>query len=87
MYIDDVLTWGQILEEHNTRLKAALDLVRANRLKLNACKYEFRKTEITFLSEKLTCEGLQIDQSKVKAIKNMPPPTNQEGVQRFLSMV
>jgi hypothetical protein len=77
VYID-VLIWGQILEEHNTRLKAALDPATANGLKLNADKCEFRKTEITFLGEKLTCEGIQIDQSKLTAIKNMPPPTSGE---------
>ena len=87
VYIDDVLIWGQTLEEHDTRLKTALDQARVNGLKLNADKCEFRKTEITFLGEKLSCDGVQIDQSKVAAIKNMPPPTDKEGVQRFLGMV
>lgn len=87
VYIDDVLIWGQTLEEHDTRLKSAPNQARVNGLKLNADKCEFRKTEITFLGEKLSCDGVQIDQSKVAAIKNMPPPTDKEGVQRFLGMV
>lgn len=82
MSIDDVLIWSQTFEEHNARLKAALDLTRDNGLNINTDKWEFKKTQITFLGEKLTCEGVQIDQSKVTAIKNMPPPTDQEGVQR-----
>ena len=52
IHIDDVLIWGQTLEEHDTRLKSALDQARVNGLKLNADKCEFRKTEITFLGEK-----------------------------------
>ena len=87
MSIDDVLIWRQTVEEHNTRLKTALDLTRDNGLKRNTDKWQFRKTQITFLGDKLTCEGVQIDESKVTAIKNMPPPTDQEGVQRFLDVV
>ena len=51
-------------------MKAALDLARANGLQLNADNCKFRKTEISFLGEKLTCEGVQIDQSKLTAINN-----------------
>lgn len=87
VYIDDVLIWGNTLEEHNRRLKLALDTARASGLKLNANKCQYRQTEITFLGEKLTQEGVMIDESKVTAIKNMPPPTDKEGVQRFLGMV
>lgn len=35
----------------------------------------------------LTAEGVQISESRVKAIHNMPPPTDKEGVQRFLGMI
>lgn len=87
VYIDDVLIWGNSLEEHNERLKLALEAARASGLKLNADKCQYRQTEITFLGEKLTQEGVQIDESKVTAISNMPAPTDKEGVQRFLGMV
>lgn len=50
-------------------------------------KCEFRKTKITNLGKVLTVEGVQICQSRVTAIKNMPPPTDKEGVQRFLGMI
>ena len=84
VYIDDILIWGRTIEEHDQRLKMALDTARANGLKLNAGKCQYRQTDITFLGKKLTQEGVEIDQNKVAAIKNMPPPTDKEGIQRFL---
>lgn len=35
----------------------------------------------------LTAEGVQISQRRVTAIKNMPPPADKEGVQRFLGII
>lgn len=87
VYIDDILICGATIEEHDARLAQALEAARSHGLKLNEKKCEFRKTEITFLGEVLTAEGVQISQSRVTAIKNMPPPTDKEGVQRFLGMV
>lgn len=87
MYIDDILLCGSTMEEHNEILKIVLDAARANGLKFYANKCQYRQTEITFLGEKLTQAGVEIDQDKVIAIKNMPPPTNKEGVQRFLGKV
>ena len=87
VYIDDILISGSTIEEHDARLAQALEAARSHGLKLNAKKCEFRKTKITYLGEVLTAEGVQISESRVKAIKNMPPPTDKEGVQRFLGMI
>ncbi|KAF7642297.1 hypothetical protein LDENG_00260700 [Lucifuga dentata] len=87
VYIDDIFIWGKTFKEHDNRLKQALNAARANGLKLNAEKCEFRKAEITFLGDKLISTGVQIDQGKVSTINNMPPPTDKQAVQRFLGMV
>lgn len=86
VYTDDILITGSTIEEHDARLAQALEAARSNGLKLNEKKCEFKKTEITYLGELLTVEGVQIFKSRVTAIKNMPPPTEKEGVQRFLGM-
>lgn len=75
------------MEERDARLAQALEAARSHGLKLNAKKCEFRKTKITDLGKVLTVEGVQICQSRVTAIKNMPPPTDKEGVQHFLGMI
>lgn len=87
VYIDDILITRSTMEEHDARLAQALEAAQSHGLKLNAKKCEFRKTKITYLGEVLTAEGVQIGQSRVTAIKNMPPPTDKEGVQRFLGMI
>lgn len=83
VYIDDILISGSSLEEHDARLAQALEAARTHGLKLNAKKCEFRKTKITYLGEVLTAEGVQISESRVKAIQNMPPPTDKEVYSAF----
>ena len=36
---------------------------------------------------KLSDQGIQADEEKVKAIKAMPEPEDKKGVQRFLGMI
>lgn len=51
VYIDDILIWGSTIEEHDQRLKMALDVARTSGLKLNAGKCQYRQIEITLLGE------------------------------------
>lgn len=39
--------------------------------------------KITYLGE----VGVQISLNRVTAIKNIPPPTDKDGIQRFLGMI
>lgn len=58
---DDVLVWGTTVDEHDKRLKQALDRSRQSGLKLNASKCEFRVTEVTYLGDRLSAAGVQPD--------------------------
>ena len=55
-------------------------------LHLNIKKCEFRVDKISFVGNVFTSDGLQVDPEKVKAIREMPTPTNKQEVQRFLGM-
>ena len=54
---------------------------------LNADKLHLRQTSVPFIGHVATDEGLKPDQAKVKAIADMPAPTDVAGVHRFLGMV
>ena len=86
-YEDDLCVWSETIEEHCTRLKTVFEKARKCGLKFNAKKCEFLKEQITYLGHILTKDGVSVDPSKVSAIKEMPSPTNKQGLQRFLGMV
>ena len=79
--------WGASKEQHDKRLKRALEIVKASGLKLNAKKCTFRATELTYLGEKLTRNGVKPDPEKVAGINNMTIPVKKEDLQRGLGMV
>ena len=87
VYIDDIMIWGSTAKEHNDRLSRVLERIQKFGLKLNKNKCEFGVTEILFLGDKLSSQGVQPDQEKIKAIQNMPRPTDKTGVLRIMGMV
>ena len=55
--------------------------------KLNAEKMEIQLKEITFMGHHMTENDLHSDPEKVRAIMDMPPPTNLEELRRYLGVV
>ena len=53
---------------------------------LNSYKLQLRKKEVRFIGHLATCEGLRPDPSKVRAIREMPPPENVAGIQQILGL-
>uniref|UniRef100_A0A803K434 ribonuclease H n=1 Tax=Xenopus tropicalis TaxID=8364 RepID=A0A803K434_XENTR len=82
VYLDDILIFSQDLETHRSQVKEALSRLRENFLfaKLEKCTFEVPK--ISFLGYIIS--GLKVDPEKVRAIQEMPAPTD---VQHFLGMV
>lgn len=61
--------------------------MRKYELKLNKGKCQFGAQEVVFLRDKLSAQGVQPDQGKIKAIHDMPRPTDRTGVLRIIGMV
>ncbi|XP_019220499.2 uncharacterized protein LOC109204242 [Oreochromis niloticus] len=87
VYVDDIIIWGSTMQEHKERLIRVFERVRKYGLKLNKSKCQFGVQEIVFLGDKLSAQGVQPDQDKVKAILDMPRPTDKTGVLRIMGMV
>lgn len=85
--MDDIIIWGSTKEEHDTSLRATLDIARRNNLKLNRDKCVLGVSQLVFLGDQLSDEGIKPDDSKVSAIKNFPTPNNKQELQRFLGMI
>jgi len=49
IYLDDIVIWGAMIEEHNQKLLEVFDRLRAQSLKLEPDKCEFLTKEVYFL--------------------------------------
>ena len=85
--IDDVLVYGTTQEDHDKNLLAALSQIQEAGLTLNKEKCVFSTTTIKFLGQMVDANGIKPDPDKIKAINDMPRPTNITELRRFLGMV
>ena len=85
--MDDIITYGSNQEEHDTRLRDVLVRARDNNLRLKKSKCHIEKEEVKFHGHVFTREGLKTDPEKVRAVVDIPRPTDKAGVQRRLGMV
>jgi hypothetical protein len=86
VYLDDIIIFGETLEDHHIRLREVLDRLRQYNLKIEPDKCEFLKTELTYLGHVVTGEGVKPDPQKVHAISNFPTPKNRTDVKSFLGL-
>ena len=85
--MDDIITYGSSQEEHDIRLRDVLERARDNNLRLKKSKCHIEKEEVQFHGHVFTRDGLKTDPEKVRAVVDMPRPTDKAGVQRLLGMV
>ena len=89
---DDIVVYGtgDTLEEaeasHDRAFKALLQRCRDRGAKLNAKKIKFKMPSVAYMGHVLTDKGLAPDPEKVRAIQEMPRPTDVQGVQRLLGL-
>ena len=84
---DDILVHGTTREEHDSRLKAALQRSREAGVKLNDTKCKFGLQEVTYLGRVISVDGIKPDPEKIKDILDMPSLTDKTGVHRILGMI
>lgn len=64
-----------------------MDRCREVKLRLSLKKLQFRVKEVRFHGHVLSAEGLKAGPDKVRAVLDMPNPTDTKGVQRFVGFV
>jgi hypothetical protein len=82
-YIDDVIIFSQDFESHLEHIKQELErLQRANyKVKTTKCRFSF--IELEFLSYIVSEKGIEIDDQRIRSIKEYPSPKNKKEV-KFL---
>ena len=90
---DDFMVFGcggshdEAIADHDNNLKAFLKRCEERNVVLGAEKLQLRQTEVPFIGHMATANGLKPGPGKVKALVEMPAPTDVTGVRRFLGMV
>ena len=86
VYLDDIIVFGNSLEQHLSRLEAVFQCLKKANLKIKLSKCDFIQKEVVYLGFKLTSEGIKPSDDKVKAITKMPNPKSTKEVKRFIGM-
>ncbi|CAM8968425.1 unnamed protein product [Rhodiola kirilowii] len=77
-YIDDVVVKSKARSDHVQDLRTVFERLRKCQLKMNPLKCAFGVTSGKFLGFVVTHRGIEIDQTKIKAIQEMPEPKSFE---------
>ena len=76
----------EAVHDHDKNLVTFLQRCEAQGIVLNTDKFAVRQKEVPFIGHIATDEGLCVDPAKVRAIIEMPAPTDKAGVQRLLGL-
>jgi hypothetical protein len=86
VFIDDILIFSKMEEEHEKHLRMVLEKLRPNQLYAKFSKCEFWLTKVAFLGHVISAGGISVDPSKVKDVLNWMPPTNAFEIRSFLGL-
>ena len=74
VYFDDILVYNKSLDENVEHLRCVLTVLRNEKLYANFQKCTFCMEKVVFLGFVISGKGIEVDEEKVKAIKEWPMP-------------
>ena len=76
VYFDDILIYRKTLDEHVEHIRCVLAVLREEKLYANKEKCTFCIEKVVFLGFVVSGQGVEVDEEKVKAIREWMPPQN-----------
>ncbi|KAL3515059.1 hypothetical protein ACH5RR_021961 [Cinchona calisaya] len=87
VYVDDIIIKSKKAEDHLTNLKKVFERMRRYNLKLNLAKCAFGAPSEKLLGFIVSKRGIEIDPTKIKAIRDMYEPKTQKDVKSLLGKI
>ena len=72
VYFDDILIYIRSKEEHLSYLREVLTVLQENKLYVNLKKGSFMTNKLLFLGYVVSADGIQVDEEKIKIIRDWP---------------
>jgi hypothetical protein len=87
VFIDDILIYSWMTEEHDEHLRLVLQCLREHKLYGKLSKCSFYQSNIHYLGHVISDEGIVVDPAKVEAIMEWSAPMNVPKVCSFMILV
>ena len=87
IYVDDMVLKSKVVFEHLGDLSNIFDVLRRDKLRLNASKCSFDVGSDKFLGYMVTHRGIEVNPDQIKAINDLKPPRNAKEVQKLTGMI
>ena len=87
IYLDDLIVFSQMEEEHLHWLHVIFDWLREYNLKLKPSKCNLFKQKINYLAHQVSKQGVQPSNTNLKAIARCAPLRTYTEIRAFLSLV
>ena len=86
VYLDDIMIFSQIWEEHLHHIRQVLQTLRQHKLCANLEKCTFGKTQVQYLGYIIDERGVHVDPAKIQVIRDWPAPTTITELCSFLGL-
>ena len=86
VFIDDILIYSRSQLDHEKHLRTILELLGKEKLYTKFSKCEFWLREVQFLGHIINNKGIQVDPSKIDAVKQWQAPTTPTEIRQFLGL-
>ena len=87
VYFNDILIYSRSMEKHVQHLREVLLILRQEKFYAATKKCVFMTHSVLFLGYVLSKEGIQVDESKVEAVRSWPQPKTITEVRSFHGLV
>ena len=87
IYLDDVIVFSEMPEEHLQRMRVVFDHLRKHGLKLKPSKCDVFKSEINYLAHHVSKKGVRPSKKNLESIAQCPSPNTYTKVKSFVGLV
>lgn len=87
IYFDDMIISGKDEESHDHTLVEVMNRAEAYNVRFNPDKLQFKKSSVSFMGHVISKNGIKPEDKHVKAIVEMPTPSNKQELMRFLGVL